>query len=369
MQSARTRASLVDDRLDDIRAKVEAGQRLTGEEGVRLFYARDVKPVFEMANLVRERKNGNKAYYVINMHLNYSNVCVDTCMFCAFGKRPGEAGAYAMDMDEILERASYLKDCGPAEVHIVGGLHPDLPYHFYMDQVRNIKARYPNLHIKAYTAVEIAYFAQLAGKSIRDVLSDMKEAGVESIPGGGAEIFAERARRKICADKITADEWLDVHRTAHSLGFRTNSTMLCGHIETMEERVDHLLRLRSLQDETGGFMALVPLVFHPDNTQLHKIPMMESEEILLNIAVSRLMLDNFDHIKAYWIQIGPDLAEQALWCGADDFDGTILEERITHMAGARSPKGLAESHIVDRIRKTGRVPVRRDCFYNELVTV
>ncbi|HEY4002953.1 MAG TPA: aminofutalosine synthase MqnE [Candidatus Xenobia bacterium] len=369
METARRRETLVDDPLTDIAAKVERGERLTYDDGVRLYHTTHVDKVFALANRVREQKNGNKAYYVINMHLNYSNICVDTCMFCAFGKRAGEAGAYEMDMAELMERASFLKDCGPAEVHIVGGLHPDLPYSYYMDMVRNIRAAYPNLHIKAFTAVEIHYLAKLTGKSVGDVLADMKAAGVHSIPGGGAEIFAERARKKICADKISADEWLDIHRQAHRMGFRTNSTMLAGHIETLEERVDHLMRLRALQDETKGFMALVPLVFHPDNTQLHKIPMMEPEEILLNIAVSRLMLDNFDHIKAYWIQVGPELSEKALSCGADDFDGTILEERITHMAGARSPKGLGENAICERIRKAGRVPVRRDCFYNELVNV
>ncbi|MHB2020859.1 MAG: radical SAM protein, partial [Candidatus Xenobia bacterium] len=244
METARNRVQLTDDGLQDIAAKVQAGQRLTLEEGVRLYTTRHVDKVFALANLVRERKNGNKAFYVINMHLNYSNICTDTCMFCAFGKRVGEAGAYEMDMQELLERASYLKDSGPAEVHIVGGLHPTLPYSFYMDMCRNIKQHYPNLFIKAFTAVEIDFLAKLANKTIAQVLQDMRDNGVDSIPGGGAEIFAERARKKICADKITAEQWLEVHRTAHKMGYRTSSTMLCGHIETLEERVDHLMQLR-----------------------------------------------------------------------------------------------------------------------------
>lgn len=359
----------VNDSIADLEVKVRAGERLTPEDGMRLYATADTTALYRAANLVRERKNGRRAYYVVNMHLNYSNICVDECMFCAFAKKRDEPGAYEMSLQEIYERAGFLKDSGNAEVHIVGGLHPDYPYQYYLEMIRGIDARYPNLHIKAFTAVEIDYLAKLAGVTHERVLADLKAAGMDSMPGGGAEVLTERVRRKLCPDKISADEWIDIHRMAHQMGLRSNATMLFGHIETHAERIEHMMRLRGLQDETGGFMAFIPLRFHPDHTRLKKMPMADADEVLRNIAVSRLMLDNFDHIKAYWIQVGLETARDALQCGADDFDGTVLDERITHFAGARTPKGVQEEDIWRLIREAGCVPVRRDSWYKEVEVI
>jgi aminodeoxyfutalosine synthase len=355
--------------IHDIEQKVMAGQRLTAEDGLRLYETDDTATLQRLANHVREQKHGRKAFYNVNMHINYSNICAVECMFCAFGKKAGEPGAYEMSLDEIFGRAGVLKDSGPAEVHIVGGLHPDYPYQYYLDMVAGIDRRYPNIHVKAFTAVEIAYLADLAKKSWRQVLEDLKAAGMDSMPGGGAEILTDRVRQKTCPDKITAAEWLEIHKLAHQIGFRTNATMLFGHIERLDERIEHMVRLRSLQDETGGFMAFIPLRFHPDHTRLKKLPMVGPEEVLRNIAVARLMLDNFDHIKAYWIQVGLETARDALNWGADDFDGTVVDERITHMAGAKTPVGVREENIWDLIREAGCVPVRRDSTYNEVQVI
>jgi aminodeoxyfutalosine synthase len=361
--------TVVSTSIADLEEKVRKGQRLTPEEGVRLYQTDDTETLYRAANFVREQKNGRKAYYVVNMHLNYSNVCVDTCMFCAFGKKEGEKGAYEMDLAEVFQRASFLKDSGNAEVHIVGGLHPHLPYDYYVDMIKGIRERCPDIHIKAFTAVEIDFLAKMADKTWEQVLLDLKAVGMDSMPGGGAEVLTDRVRRKLCPDKISADEWLDVHRTAHRLGFRSNATMLFGHIETVAERIEHFVRLRQLQDETGGFMAFIPLRFHPDNTALKKLPMAGRDEVLRNIAVARLMLDNFDHIKAYWIQVGLETARDALNCGADDFDGTVLDERITHFAGAKTPVGVQQEEIWRLIREAGCVPVRRDSWYNEVEVI
>ncbi|MBM3462292.1 MAG: aminofutalosine synthase MqnE [Armatimonadetes bacterium] len=357
------------DSVADLEVKVRAGERLTRDEGLRLYRTADVESLYRAANFVREKKNGRRAYYNVNMHLNYSNICTDSCMFCAFGKKRGDEGAYEMSLEEIYQRAGYLKDSGAAEVHIVGGLHPDYPYEYYLEMIRGIDQRYPNIHIKAFTAVEIDLLAKLSGKSWREVLQDLKAAGMDSMPGGGAEVLSDRVFRKLCPDKTQPDEWLAIHKTAHEVGFRSNATMLFGHVEKIEERVDHLLRLRALQDETGGFMAFIPLRFHPENTALQKLPMVGADEVLRNIAVGRLMLDNFDHIKAYWIQVGLETARDALNCGADDFDGTVLDERITHFAGARTPIGVQQQDIWRLIREAGCVPVRRDSCYNEVEVI
>lgn len=357
---------LPDTSIADLAEKVERGERLTADDGLRLYATPDVETLYRAANGVREKRHGRKAYYVVNMHLNYSNICVDSCMFCAFAKKPGEEGGYEMSLEEIYNRAGLLRDSGNAEVHIVGGLHPDYPYEYYIEMIRGIDQRYPNLHIKAFTAVEIDYLAKLGGRTHRQVLQDLRDAGLDSLPGGGAEVLTERVRRKLCPDKIDSSEWLGIHRCAHQMGIRSNATMLFGHIETHAERIEHMTRLREVQDETGGFMAFIPLRFHPDHTRLKKLPMVDSDEVLRNIAVARLMLDNFDHIKAYWIQVGLDTACKALSCGADDFDGTVIDERITHFAGARTPVGVREEDIWGHLRDAGCVPVRRDSWYHEV---
>lgn len=357
------------DSVADIEERVRQGDRLTPRDGERLYGTSDVETLHRAADHVREARHARRAYFVVNTHLNYSNICVDSCMFCAFAKKRHDGDAYEMGLEEIFARAAVVAGSAPAEVHIVGGLHPDLPYSWYLDMIRGLRERYPGLHIKAFTAVEIDYLARLAGRSWEEVLRDVREAGVDSMPGGGAEVLTDRVRRKLCPGKISADEWLAIHRLAHGLGLRSNATMLFGHIETHAERVEHLVRLRALQDETGGFMAFIPLRFHPEHTRLHRLPMADSAEVLRNIAVARLMLDNFDHIKAYWIQVGLETACRALWCGADDLDGTVRDERITHSAGARTPVGVSAGDLGRIIRDAGCMPVRRDSWYNEVEVV
>lgn len=344
--------------------KVRAGERLTFEDGVALYQEADLDWVGGLANSVREERYGDRTTYVVNMHLNYSNLCTLSCMFCAFAKKRGEEGAYEMSMDEMVERVSIMKDVPGAEVHIVGGLHPDYPYEYYPRLLSTLRERYPNVHLKAFTAVEIDYFAELAGKSVEWVVDDLKANGLGSMPGGGAEVLTDRIHRKLYRDKMGPDRWLDVHRIAHGRGVRTSATLLAGHVETLEERVVHLCRLRELQDQTGGFLAYIPLRFHPDNTPLRKLPLMDDDQSLRNMAVGRLMLDNFDHIKAYWIMSGLETAARAQWFGADDFDGTVVDERITHMAGCDTPVGLTEESLRRMILETGRRPHRRDALYN-----
>lgn len=349
-----------------IEEKVERGERLTCEEGLALYQDPDLAWVGSLANRVRERLYGDRTTYVVNMHLNYSNVCVLSCMFCAFARKPGQEGAYEMSMDEMVQRVRLLKDVPGAEVHIVGGLHPDYPYRYYPDLLQRLRQEYPTIHLKAFTAVEIEYFADLAGKSPEWVLEDLKAHGLGSMPGGGAEVLTDRIHRKLYRDKMGPDRWLEIHGMAHRLGIRTSATMLAGHIETLEERVEHLDRLRRQQDETGGFLAYIPLRFHPGNTPLQKLPLMGQEDMLRNVALGRLMLDNFGHVKAYWIMAGLDTASKAQFFGADDFDGTVVDERITHMAGCETPVGLTEERLKGMIRDTGRSPARRDALYQVL---
>lgn len=349
-----------------IEEKVEAGKRLSPEEGVALYRDPDLEWVGALANRVRERRHGQRTTYVVNMHLNYSNLCVLSCMFCAFARKPGQEGAYEMTLEEMVERVAPLKDVPGAEVHIVGGLHPHYPYSYYPRLLATLREHYPGVHLKAFTAVEIDYFAKLSGRDARWVLEDLREHGLGSLPGGGAEVLSERIHRKLYRDKMGPERWLAIHRLAHRLGIRTSATLLAGHIETDAERVEHLCRLRKLQDETGGFLAYIPLRFHPGNTPLHKLPLMKSEGVLRNAAVGRLMLDNFDHVKAYWVMSGLEVAARAQWFGADDFDGTVVDERITHMAGCETPVGLTEQRLVEMVRASGRVPARRDALYRVL---
>jgi aminodeoxyfutalosine synthase len=344
--------------------KLEAGAPLDFDDGVALFRHRNLAELGLWANAVRERLHGDRTYYNLNLHLNPTNVCVADCRFCSFARlQPGEPGAYTMTLAEAWQRLATRAHLPLTEIHIVGGLHPDLPLEHYEELLRGLKRIRPDVHLKAFTAVEIHWFAQRTGLDHAAVLRRLMAAGLGSLPGGGAEIFADRVRRKICADKASAAEWLAVHRAAHQLGLRSNATMLYGHIETVEERVDHLLRLRALQDETGGFQTFIPLAFHPEGNALARLPPPGGFDDLRTLAVARLVLHNIAHLKAYWIMLGVKIAQAALAFGVDDLDGTVEEERIYHMAGARSPEALTRAELEALIRAAGREPVERDTLY------
>jgi aminodeoxyfutalosine synthase len=356
-----------DVRLGEIRDKVEAGERLSFDDGLHLYEHADLFALGELANVVRERKNGDFAYYNVNTHLNPTNVCVYRCTFCAFRADLKSPKGYVMSDAEVLERAVEAERRGATEMHIVGGLHHQLPYEWYLNVIRIIHAAHPRLHLKAYTAVEWDWFARLTGRPTRDLLAEFKDAGLGSLPGGGAEIFHPEVRDKICEHKADAAEWLRIHREAHELGLRSNATMLYGHIEEARHRVDHLIRLRQLQDETGGFQTFIPLAFHPDNTRLDHIPKPTGLTDLKTMAVSRLMLDNFPHIKAYWVMLGVKTAQLALSFGADDLDGTVVHEKIYHDAGSDSPQEMSVAEIRRLIQEAGRIPVERDTLYREVI--
>ena len=354
--------------LADIAAKVDAGERLSLDEGVRLFDCPDNLAVGWLANRERERRHGALTYYNCNIKLEATNVCVASCLFCSFARlRPGDPGSYTMSLEQVWDKLRQRGDQPITEIHVVNGLHPDLPFSYYTDMLRGFKQIRADVHLKCFTAVEVAFFADLYGMTDEQVLRELMAAGLDSLPGGGAEIFAERVRGKICDDKCGSDRYLDIHRVAHRLGMRSNVTMLYGHIETAAERVDHMLRTRALQDETGGIQAFIPLAFHPDNNQMRKLPAPSALDTLRVHAVARLMLDNVSHIKAFWIATGVDVAQIALWYGADDLDGTVQEERIYHMAGSRTPEAMSTREIRQLIRAAGREPVERDTLYNVLV--
>jgi aminodeoxyfutalosine synthase len=354
-------------RLSAIREKVEAGQRLSFDDGVFLYESDDLFTLAELANLVRERKNGNYAYYNVNTHINPTNVCVYRCIFCAFRADLKSPKGYVMTDEQILERAAEADAKGATELHIVGGLHHQLPYEWYLNVVRIIHQAHPRLHLKAYTAVEWDWFSRLTGRPTKAILAEFKEAGLGSLPGGGAEIFHPEVRDKICEHKADADAWIRIHREAHQLGLRSNATMLYGHIEEPRHRIDHLIRLRELQDETGGFQTFIPLAFHPDNTRLSHITKPGGLMDLKTMAISRVMLDNFPHIKAYWIMLGIKTAQVALSFGADDIDGTVVHEKIYHDAGSDSPEELTVVEIRRFIEEAGRIPVERDTLYHEVI--
>lgn len=354
-------------RLRTIREKVHAGERLSYDDGLFLDETADLFTLGELANLVRERKNGNFAYYNVNTHLNPTNVCVYRCTFCAFRADLKSDKGYVMSDEEVLHRAAEAERRGATEMHIVGGLHHQLPYEWYLHLIRIIHRAHPRLHLKAYTAVEWDWFARLTGRPTRDLLAEFKEAGLGSLPGGGAEIFHPEVRDQICEHKADAAEWLRVHREAHELGLRSNATMLYGHIEKAHHRIDHLVRLRELQDETGGFQTFIPLAFHPENTRLAHIAKPSGMMDLKVMAISRLMLDNFPHIKAYWVMLGLKTAQVALSYGADDLDGTVVHEKIYHDAGSDSPQELSVAEIRRVIEEAGRVPVERDTLYHEVL--
>jgi aminodeoxyfutalosine synthase len=350
-------------RLKPILERVEAGALLSYEDGVALYQTSDILALGYMANLVRERLHGSTTYFNVNRHINPTDVCVASCRLCAFGKKAKDPKAYTMSLDQVWHVAGEGWTEAVTEFHIVGGLHPELTLDWYCEMLRGLKQRFPQVHLKAFTMVEIGYLAQRSKLSAREVLERLRDAGMDSLPGGGAEIFCDRVRRVICDHKITGEEWLETARTAHRLGLHSNCTMLYGHIETEEDRVDHLLKLRALQDDTQGFVTFIPLAFHPDNTPLEHIPKTTGFLDIKNIAVARLMLDNIPHIKAYWIMMTPKIAQIALRFGADDIDGTVVEEKIYHDAGATTSQSLRRGELLRLIRKAGREPVERDTLY------
>ncbi|MFZ5639173.1 MAG: aminofutalosine synthase MqnE [Bacillota bacterium] len=354
-----------DSKLLDIMEKVEQGRRLTREDGMRLMKSNDLLAVGYMADLVRRRKSGDYAYFIVNRHINHTNVCANLCKLCAFGKKAEDPESYTMSLEEVETKAIECKDQKISELHIVGGLNPDLPLAYFEEMLRRVRRVLPGIVIKAFTAVEIDYFARTENLSVEEVLRRVMDAGLDSLPGGGAEVFSARVREKICEKKVSGERWLEVHETAHKMGMRTNATMLYGHVETVEERIDHLIRLRELQDRTDGFLAFIPLAFHPKNTALEAMNLSRTTgyEDLKVLAVARLMLDNFDHIKAYWIMIGPKLAQVSLAFGVDDIDGTVVEERITHAAGADTGQSLTKAALVKMIKAAGRKPAERDTLY------
>ena len=352
-----------DQRLKPILEKVVSGTRLDTGDGLALYRSSDLLAVGYMANLVRERLHGNVTYFNVNRHINPTDVCVASCRLCAFGKKAKDPRAYTMSLEQVWETAGRGSTEAVTEFHIVGGLHPELTLDWYCEMFRGLKQRFPRVHLKALTMVEIAYLAKRNKTPYQQVIERLIEAGVDSLPGGGAEIFCDRVRRIICDHKIAGEEWIDVARTAHRLGLKTNCTMLYGHIENEEDRVDHLLKLRVLQEETGGFQTFIPLAFHPDNTPLQHVPKTTGFDDLKNIAVARLLLDNIPHVKAYWVMMTPRIAQVAQRFGADDIDGTIVEEKIYHDAGATTAQSLRRGELLGLIREAGRDPVERDTLY------
>jgi aminodeoxyfutalosine synthase len=350
--------------LGDIHRKVLDGERLSYDDGVLLFELGDPTLAGYLANIIRERKNGNRAYFIRNQHINHTNICRNKCRFCAFYREKGQEGAYQMTIDEIFAEVERHKNKPFTEIHIVGGLNPDLTFEYFTEMFSGIKRIRPEIHVQALTCVEVAWLAEITGMSVKETLIKLKESGLDSIPGGGAEVFSETLRAKYWPNKLAGDEWLEVAGEAHRLGIPTNATILYGHKETYKERVHHLVKLREQQDKTGGFIAFIPLAFHSHNTDLTGIPRTTGRDDLMMMAVSRLMLDNFDHIKAFWIMLTPEIAALSLNYGADDIDGTVTEEKITHMAGAETPTALTVDELLGLIHDAGRDPTERDTVYN-----
>jgi aminodeoxyfutalosine synthase len=361
---------ILDSALEPIAEKVQAGQRLSFDEGMTLYHTHDLNTLSRLANLVRERKNGDKTYFVHSMRLEFTNICYVGCTFCAFAAHKNEPRAWDYSVGDVIEHVREKFEPGLVELHMSSGHHPTRPWSYYPEMVRALTNTFPGLQVKAFTAAEIEHFSHIAKKPTLEVLQELKDAGLKALPGGGAEIFADRVRLQIAKRKVDADGWLRIHREAHSLGIRTNATMLYGHIETLEERLDHMDRLRRLQDETHGFYSFIPLAFQPDANalafNLGKTEFTTGLDDLRNLAVSRIYLDNFQHIKGYWVMISSDLVQVGLDWGVSDVDGTIIEEHIAHAAGATSPLGLSRQKMVDMIQRAGRIPVERDALYNEL---
>ena len=352
-----------DTRLQPIWKKVQAGERLSFDDGKVLFQTPDVLSLGKMAHFVQKNRSGDAVYFVLNQKIEPTNICVLSCKFCNFAVRQGDPGAYEMTIAEMLAKLTPEIQ----EVHMTGGLHPDWKWEYYLDMMRQIRTNFPNLDIKAFTAVEIDFFHKKFKLPIEEVLRQLKEAGMRTLPGGGAEVFSERVRQELFHQKIGAQRWLDIHRIAHKLGIASNATILYGHIETIEERLEHLMKLRELQDETGGFLSFIPLAFQPGDTGIKPRDQFTSAiDDLKMIAVSRLMLDNFPHIKAYWVMLTEEVASVALNFGADDMDGTVGGERIAHDAGAISPSSMAKDQLIKIIRDAGKIPVERDIYYNPI---
>jgi aminodeoxyfutalosine synthase len=357
--------------LYDLISKVQKGERLDFEDGVRLMKSRDILALGYMANLVREQKNGNKTYFIVNRHINHTNICTNLCHFCAYGVKKEDPQAFTLTLDEVEQASRKAADENVSEIHIVGGLNPELPFEYYLEMLRRVKHILPKACIQAFTAVEVDYFTQITGLSLTEVLRELMAAGLDSLPGGGAEVFSPRVRAKICEKKVSGQRWLEIQEEAHRLGMRTNATMLYGHVETIEERIDHLLQLRELQDRTHGFLTFIPLPFYPKNTKLEGHMGAESTtgfEDLKILAVSRILLDNFDHIKSFWMMLGPKLAQVSLAFGVDDLDGTVVEERIIHSAGAETSQLMSKRALINMIQKAGRDAVERDTLYRVLKT-
>ena len=351
------------DPLALIEQKVAQGERLSAADAVALFESTDLLRVGRLADRARNRKVGDDVYFVVNRHINYTNICRNRCAFCAFSRDPDQAGAYTLTVDEVLAKAREAISEGATEIHIVGGENPALPYVRVRDMVAGIRAMDAKVHIKAFTASEIAFFAKTEMLTVEDVLLDLKEAGLNSLPGGGAEILGAGVRAQVCPAKISGERWLEIHQLAHDLGLKTNATMLYGHVESYADRADHLIRLREAQDGTGGFQAFIPLAFQPHNNALAHLPGPTGVDDLKVMAVSRLMLDNFEHIKTYWVMTGMKLAQTALFFGADDMDGTVVEEVISQLSGAAHGQSVSKAELVRVIRDAGRVPVERDALY------
>jgi aminodeoxyfutalosine synthase len=355
-----------DPALRALEPKVRARERLSADEILTLLETRDIIGLGALADVPRRGVSGRRAYYCVNHHVNYTNLCVNRCRFCAFSRSPGETGGYDMSLEEVFDRGAEAEAAGATELHVVGGLHPSHPFDWYLEMIRGLAERYPRIHLQAFTAVEIAHLAEISGLDLAGTLEALVEAGLGSLPGGGAEVFSPRVRGEICPEKLPGERWLEVMRAAHELGLRSNATLLYGHVERPSEVVEHLLELRDLQDETGGFMSFIPLAFHPLNTRLQTGRSTTGFADLRTIAAGRLALDNFDHVKAFWIMLGEKLAQVSLAFGADDMDGTVIEEKITHMAGASTPERLARDELVRLITEAGFEPAERDTLYREI---
>jgi aminodeoxyfutalosine synthase len=357
-----------DKKMQEIAAKVKKGERLTIEDGLYLYESPDLLSIAQLANEVNFKKNGNNVYFIENMYINPTNVCEASCSFCGFKRKPGEEGAYTMDEAALLHYVETRWNDNIREFHIVGGHNADVPFDYYLDTIRTLKKHYPQCTVKAYTGAEIEFFARISGLTMKEVLEELVKAGLDTLPGGGAEILTERYREKMSPDKASTDEWLEAHEIAHGLGLKTHATMLYGSIETKEERLIHMDRLRQLQDKTNGFMVFIPLAVQPKNANAGLKRRTSAYDDMRTMAISRLMLDNFDHIKAYWINIGVQLTQMALTFGSSDIHGTLIEERISHAAGALTSQGITRDELIHLIKTAGKTPVERDTFYNVIKT-
>ncbi|PLX43810.1 MAG: aminofutalosine synthase MqnE [Deltaproteobacteria bacterium] len=350
--------------MKEIARKIDRGERLSPEDALFLFEEGDLLGLGELASKVNGAKSGDRVYYNVNRHINPTNICVNRCKFCAFSRSEGEEGAYLYTLDEVMERAAEAAEQGATELHLVGGLHPTLSLDWYLEAIKKVKVSYPGIHVKGFTAVEIDHFAKISDADVKDVLKRLMKAGLGSMPGGGAEILAEENRAKICPEKISGARWLEIMEVAHGLGLKTNATMLYGHVESYADRVEHMRLLREVQDRTGGFQVFIPLAFQPTGSEIAKGAQTTGFDDLKVLSIARLFLDNFDHVKGYWVMLGEKIAQLSLAFGVDDLDGTVVEEKIAHDAGATSRSSMTRERIEALIREAGKTPVERDSLYN-----